>query len=217
MRDVRFRRALSLGIDRHEINQVVYFGLAAESSNTVLQRSPLFRPEFRTAWSAVRRRRRPTRCSTRSASRSATPTGMRLLPDGRPMEIVVDTSGESTEETDVLELIRDSWRKLGIALFSRPSQRDVFRKRVFSGKSMMSVWSGLDNGIPTADMSPREFAPTTQEQLQWPIWGQYYEHERQGRRGARPARGAASWSSSTTNGAIAADARRAREDLAARC
>ena len=30
---------------------------------------------------------------------------MRLLPDGRPMEIIVENSGESTEQTDVLELI----------------------------------------------------------------------------------------------------------------
>jgi len=106
--------------------------------------------------------------------------GLRLLPDGRPMELVIDTSGESTEETVVLELIRDSWRQLGIAMFSRPSQREVFRKRVFSGKSMMSVWSGLSNGIPTPDMSPGELAPTTQEQLQWPMWGQYYEQNRKG-------------------------------------
>ena len=65
-------------------------------------------------------------------------------------------------------------------MFSRPSQREVFRKRVFSGKSMMSVWSGLSNGIPTPDMSPGELAPTTQEQLQWPMWGQYYEQNRKG-------------------------------------
>ena len=60
--------------------------------------------------------------------------GLRLLPDGRPVEIVVETAGESTEETDVLELIRDNWRKIGIALFSRPSQREVFRNRVFAGE-----------------------------------------------------------------------------------
>ena len=39
----------------------------------------------------------------------------------------------------------------------------------------MSIWYGLENGIPTADMSPAEFAPTNQQQLQWPKWGQYYE------------------------------------------
>jgi peptide/nickel transport system substrate-binding protein len=179
MRDVRFRRALSLGINRHEINEVVYFGLGRESANTVLQRSPLFRPEFRDAWAKFDVKRANALLDEIGLTQRGD-GGLRLLPDGRPMELIIDTSGESTEETDVLELIRDSWQKLGIALFARPSQREVFRKRVFSGKSIMSVWSGLNNGIATPDMSPSELAPTTQEQLQWPMWGQYYEQNRRG-------------------------------------
>jgi peptide/nickel transport system substrate-binding protein len=39
----------------------------------------------------------------------------------------------------------------------------------------MSVWSGLENGLPTADMSPAELAPTAQTQLQWPKWGEHFE------------------------------------------
>jgi len=179
MRDVRFRRALSLGINRHEINEVVYFGLGRESSNTILQRSPLFRPEFRAAWTKFDVKAANALLDSIGLTKRDA-AGLRLLPDGRPMELIIDSAGESTEETDVLELIRDSWRQLGIAMFSRPSQREVFRKRVFSGKSMMSVWSGMSNGIPTPDMSPAELAPTTQEQLQWPMWGQYYEQNRKG-------------------------------------
>jgi peptide/nickel transport system substrate-binding protein len=179
MRDVRFRRALSLGIDRHEINEVVYFGLGVESANTVLKRSPLFRPEFREAWARFDVKQANALLDAIGLTRRDA-SGLRLLPDGRPMELIVDTSGESTEETDVLELVRDSWRRLGIAMFARPSQREVFRKRVFSGMSMMSVWAGLNNGIPTPDMSPAELAPTAQEQLQWPMWGQYYEQGRKG-------------------------------------
>ena len=184
LRDVRFRRALSLGINRHEINEVVYFGLAKESGNTVLQRSPLFRPEFRSAWAQFDVKQANALLDSLGLTQRDK-SGLRLLPDGRPMEIVVDTSGESTEETDILELVRDSWRKLGIALFSRPSVREVFRKRVYSGKSMMTIWSGLNNGIPTPEMSPNELAPTAQEQLQWPMWGQYYENNRKG--GEAPA------------------------------
>jgi peptide/nickel transport system substrate-binding protein len=179
MRDVRFRRALSLGINRHEINEVVYFGLAKESANTVLQRSSLFRPEFRDAWIKFDPKAANALLDQIGLTRRDA-NGLRLLPDGRPMEIVVDTSGESTEETDVLELVRDTWRLLGIAMFSRPSQREVFRKRVYSGMSMMAIWSGLNNGIPTPDMSPAELAPTAQDQLQWPMWGQYYENNRKG-------------------------------------
>ena len=179
MRDVRFRRALSLGINRHEINEVVYFGLGQESANTVLPRSPLFRPEFRTAWSQYDPKQANALLDALGLAQRDD-DGVRLLPDGRRMEIVIDTSGESSEETDVLELIRDTWRDLGIAMFARPSQREVFRKRVFAGMSMMSVWSGLSNGVPTPEMSPSELAPTTQEQLEWPMWGQYYEQNRKG-------------------------------------
>ena len=182
MRDVRFRRALSLGINRHEINEVVYFGLGKASANTVLPKSPLFKDEYRHAWSRYSVKEANALLDSIGLTRRDD-KGLRLLPDGRPMELIVDTAGESTEETDVLELVRDSWRKLGIALFARPSQREVFRKRVYSGKSMMSTWTGLANGIPTPQMSPAELAPTLQEQLQWPMWGQYYE---QGRKGGEP-------------------------------
>jgi peptide/nickel transport system substrate-binding protein len=39
----------------------------------------------------------------------------------------------------------------------------------------MSVWSGLENAIPSPSMSPQELAPTSQQQLQWPMWGQYFD------------------------------------------
>lgn len=184
LRDVRFRRALSLGINRHELNQVVYFGLVHPSNNTVLPQSPLFDPSFRDAW---------TKFDLDGANKlldemgltARDSRGLRLTKSGQALEMVVDTAGESTEETDVLELIRDSWRRIGIALYTRPSQREVFRKRVFSGQSVMSVWPGLNNGIPTADMSPEELAPVKQEQLQWPQWGNHVESK--GKGGEPPA------------------------------
>ena len=50
IRDVRFRRALSLAIDREELNEVVYIGLAKPSDNTIMPRSALFKPEYATKW-----------------------------------------------------------------------------------------------------------------------------------------------------------------------
>ncbi len=174
LRDVRLRRALSLAIDRDQINQVIYFGLAREGNNTVMAESSLFRDEYRTAWA----RYDPDRANAlldEIGLDARDGDDVRLLRDGRPLEIVVETSGESTEETDVLELTQDNWREIGIELFTKPSQREVFRNRVFSGDAVMSVWSGIVNGVPTAVMSPREFAPTEQMQLQWSKWGKNYE------------------------------------------
>ena len=173
-RDVRFRRALSLGIDRHEINQVLYYGLGIEANNTVLPQSPLYRPDYAESWA----RHDPDVANALLDEMGLVARdgdGIRLLPDGRPIEIVVETAGEDTEQADVLDLVRDGWAMLGIALFTKPSQREVFRNRIFAGETLMSIWSGYENGVPTADMSPAEYAPTRQMSLQWPRWGQHYE------------------------------------------
>jgi len=174
VRDLRFRRALSLAVNRHEINQVIYFGLAIEGQNTVLPQSPLYEPEYRSAWANFDLRE-ANRLLDSIGLTAHDSSGTRLLPDHRPMEIIVENSGESTEQSDVLELIRDSWRGIGIKLFAKPLQLTLFRRRVFSGETLMSINKGIENGLATASMSPWELAPTSQQQLQWPKWGQYYE------------------------------------------
>lgn len=173
LRDVRFRRALSLAIDRSLVNQVIYFGLGTEANNTVLAESPLFRPQYQKRWATYDRKAANRLLDEIGLKRGG--EGVRQLPDGRPLEIIVETAGEGTEQSDILELIRETWREVGIKLFTKPSQRENFRKRVFSGDTVMAVWGGLENGIPTADMSPEMLAPTSQQQLQWPKFGQYVE------------------------------------------
>ena len=174
MRDVRFRHALSLAIHRHEINQVVYFGLVQESNNTVLEEDVFYKPEYKTAWIEYDLKH-ANQLLDELGLTERDDRGVRLLPDGRPLEILIQTAGESTEQTDVLELISDSWLQAGIKLYSIPSTREVFRNRIFSGDAMMSIWSGLENALPTAENSPGELAPTSKYQYQWPKWGAYYE------------------------------------------
>ena len=182
VRDVRFRRALSLAIDRHEINQVIYFGLAIEGQNTVLPQSPLFRAEYRD-WSNYDLDQANKLLDELGLDKRDS-DGMRLLPDGRPAAIIVEDSGESREKSDVLELIRDSWRLVGLQLYSKPSQLTLFRRRVSSGEALMALDKGLENGLATATMSPAELAPTAQDQLEWPKWGEYVQTK--GRSGEAP-------------------------------
>lgn len=174
VRDIRFRRALSLAVDREEINQVIYFGLVSASANTVLPESPLFKEDYQQAWSdydlaAANALLDEIGLTERDAD------GLRLMSDGRALEIVIQTAGESTEQSDLLELIHDTWLQIGIKIHTKPSQREVFRERVYSGEAMMAVWHGYDNGLPTADTPPNEFVPMRQDQLQWPVWGQHHE------------------------------------------
>lgn len=171
--DVRVRRALSLAIDRHEINMVSFFGLAKESADTVLQESPLYRPEYSSRWAIHDPEQAEALLDAAGCARRG-PGGIRLLPDGRQMNIVVETASRSTVETDVLQLIRDHWRRVGVALYIRASQRDIFRSRVISGDVIMCSWGGMDNAVPTPEMSPEALAPTAQDQYEWPLWGVHY-------------------------------------------
>lgn len=174
LRDVRFRRALSLAIDREEVNDVLFFGLAKEGNNTVQEQSELFEAHFRTKWATLDFEL-ANRLLDEIGLIERDDNGIRLMEDGEELSIIVETAGESTEQTDVLELIRDSWREIGVALFTKPSQRSVFRNRIFSGETIMSVWSGMENGVATSTESPAVLAATTQLSYQWPKWGQYYE------------------------------------------
>lgn len=174
LQDVRFRRALSLGIHRHEINQVIYFGLVKESSNTILDKSPLYQSEFASRWAEFDIDQ-ANQLLDEIGLTQRDEKGLRKLPDDRSIEIIVQTAGESSEQADVLELIHDSWLKLGVKLHTRPSQREIFRSRTFSGDTLMGVWWGVDNGLVSPNSSPEEFVPSSQQQLQWPKWGQYIE------------------------------------------
>lgn len=182
LRDARFRHALSMAIDRALVNQVIYFGLATEGNNTVLAESPLYKKRYQEQWAKYDRKAAQKLLDELGLKRGV--DGFRHLPDGRPMEIIVETAGESTEQTDVLALIRETWQEVGIKLFAKPMQREVLRNRIFSGQTLISVWTGLENGIPTSEMSPDALAPTSQQQLQWPKFGQFFETS--GKTGERP-------------------------------
>ena len=172
IRNVRFRRALSLGINRKEINEVIYFGLAYPSANTVMPQSALYKKDYSQMWAKYDKQKANSLLDEIGLDKRD-PDGTRLLPDGRRAEITIETAGESAEETDVLELITDHYREIGLKIFVRSSQRDIFRRRAYSGDTLISVFSGLNNAVATSTMNPEELAPTDQAQLQWPKWGQY--------------------------------------------
>ncbi len=169
-----FRRALSVGIDRNEINQQLYFGLATPGGNTVLPVSKLYDEKRDRAW---------TQFDPELANRLLDSIGLdkrgddgiRLLPDGRRAEIIVESAGESTEETDALELIGYHLEDIGLKIFTRTLQRDILRRRFLTGETLMTISSGLNVGLGTPDMNPEELAPVSAAQANWPVWGQHFE------------------------------------------
>ncbi|MBC6443611.1 MAG: ABC transporter substrate-binding protein [Rhodobacteraceae bacterium] len=174
LRDARFRRALSLAIDRRMINRALYFGLAAEGNMTALKVSPFY-SEYNLKSYAHYDVAEANALLDQIGLTERRGDGLRKLPDGRPLQLVVETAGERQEVENALQIIADTWREIGVHLVMRPLDRDILRQRVYSGTTEAAVWFGWDNGIPTPGTSPAYLAPRMQEFFSWPKWGQYYQ------------------------------------------
>ena len=167
-----FRRALSLAVDRAEISRALYKGLGLPGANTLLPQSPLYQPARRALWAAYD----PAQAShlldgLGLAARDG--DGVRQRPDGRRLTLVVEAGDSDPSEVDVLQLIAETWRGIGVELVIRSSNRQTFRRRIESGEVPLSIFYGLANGLARPAMSPRELAPSGERQPNWPLWGLY--------------------------------------------
>lgn len=173
-RDVRFRRALSVAISRKTINKTLYFGLAQPVNVAPIKGSPFHDPALSESWA-----RHDPELANRLLDEIGLSTrdrdGIRRLADGRRLELVVETAGERPEEADALQLVAEMWAAVGVRLIYRPLDRDILRDKVYSGESMMPVWAGWNNGLPTPDAPPVDLAPVDQTQFSWPMWGQHFQ------------------------------------------
>jgi peptide/nickel transport system substrate-binding protein len=182
-RDVRYRRALSAGIDRRIINNALLFGLGTEGNNTIMPQSPLYADNFRTDF-AQYDPRLANELLDELGLTGRDNSGFRRLPDGRTLEIIVEVDGESSDIIDALQLVTEFWRDIGIKLFVKPQERSILRQRSWAGQTVMVASGGLDNAVPVPQMPPTELAPVRQEHYSWPKWGQWFET--QGRSGEEP-------------------------------
>jgi peptide/nickel transport system substrate-binding protein len=173
LRDVRFRRALSLAISRETINKSLYFGLARTVNTAALPPSPFYQEAHAAAWAEYDAARANALLDEMGLTERE--GWVRTLPDGRPLEVIAETAGERQEEIDALELIAEMWREIGVRLVFRPLDRDILRNKVYAGESMMPVWFGWSLGVPTAAAAPTEQAPVDQSVFSWPKWGQHYQ------------------------------------------
>ncbi|NEU12889.1 ABC transporter substrate-binding protein [Methylobacterium sp. BTF04] len=168
-RDVRYRRALSLALDRRTLNNTLLFGLGTEGNDTIVPDSPLYSPELRTLHAAY---------DPGGANRLLDEAGLarrdgsdiRLMPDGRLLEIVVETDGEASMILDGLLLITEFWREVGIKLVVKPQERTNLRRRSMAGQTVMVAAQGLDLAVPTAIMPPTELSPAQPDHYSWPRW-----------------------------------------------
>ena len=111
--DIRFRRALSVAINRDEISEEVYFGQAVPRSNVPIPSLGYFKPEWETAWSQYD----PDLANQLLDEVGLTARdrdGIRLSSDGKPLEVTILYAEYKQTVTATLELVKEYWEEVGV-------------------------------------------------------------------------------------------------------
>lgn len=137
--DFRFREALSVAIDRDEINRVVYFGRGTPRQVTVLPDSRYFEPQFADAYIDFD----PALAGTLLDEMGLVDRdgdGFREYPDGAPLTVTLEYLDFETPKGMTMELVRSYWRDIGIDLRVKVLGVGVQWARAESGQMEMSLW-----------------------------------------------------------------------------
>ena len=183
--DVRFRRALSVAIDRDEMNEIIYFGRGVPRQVTVIPESDYFEPDFATAhteYDPIEARRLLDEIGLVDIDAD----GMRELPDGGKFIPTVEYVDTETPKQISMELVTSYWNAVGIDVRPRLIDRGLQLARAMSNEFVMTLWHAdrttdiLFPGNPDFWV-PRKIAASL---AMWSEWSRWYLTN--GKKGERP-------------------------------
>lgn len=139
--DVRFRRALSLAIDREEINEAIYFGQAQPRQHTVLPISRYFNPEYEEVDIAYDLE--AARALLDEMGLDINSDGQRLRPDnGQPITFTIELFDSETPKAPNAEMVMEYWNELGLDVSIRPVSGELQSQRAPANLMDASLWHG---------------------------------------------------------------------------
>ncbi len=173
--DDRFRQALSLAINRQEINNVIYFGNAVNRQMTVIEASRHYRPEYGAAYADFDQERANEMLDDMGLEWNAARTH-RLWPvSKRPIIISFDFVETETPKWAITELVSEYWRQIGIEIQYKSITRNLLTQRVLANEVPMTLWHGGSMSDILFLREPKFLTPNYGDESCFGVlWGLWY-------------------------------------------
>ena len=169
--DLRFRRAMSVAIDRETINQIAFLGQGVPRTETVVRDSPYFQADIETANAEYDPELSTALLDEIGLLRGD--DGFYTFADGSDLQLVVETVGSAGSRFDALQLAAEWWNEIGVRTELESLTRDVFWPRAGANEVMVATW-GLDRGlVPMVD--PIYQFPFDERSWMAPAYGIWYK------------------------------------------
>jgi len=133
--NVRFREAMSLAINREEINETIFFGLGIPRQWGVSSRSPFYEDWMGPHFAEYDVEQANALLDEIGLARG--PDGNRLRPDGQPLRLILS---DAINRVQLSELVSEYWSAVGIPTQVNTVTRETFQQAVAAGQVQASVW-----------------------------------------------------------------------------
>jgi peptide/nickel transport system substrate-binding protein len=111
-REAKFREALSLAINRDEVNEVVFLGTAKPTQLTVSNDSSIYREEWGKAYAQYDPEAAKKLLDDLGLKPGA--NGVRTRPDGKPLELIFQVPQQLAPNVQASELLVKYWKAIGL-------------------------------------------------------------------------------------------------------
>jgi len=134
--DVRFRRAMSLAVNREELDEVLYFGLG-EPEQALPQELPFVTDADRTYMTAYDPARANELLDEMGLERGG--DGMRLGPDGKPLTVLWEYSIQFAGSSEFPTLVAEYWRDVGVKVNIKEVTTQLTREKAAANQSDINM------------------------------------------------------------------------------
>jgi len=167
----KFREAMSLAINRKEINEVSYLGLGRPRTFTVVPDCPYYSPKLEqiaTAYDSERAGKLLDEIGLKKG-----PDGFRTRQDGSRLEITVEAMTWDKATTDEMELVVSYWNKVGVKTTLKTMSREIYWPRATSNEAQVTTWTESRAIDPMVD--PIWVFPFDERSWMAPAYGTWYK------------------------------------------
>ncbi len=174
-RDDRFRQALSLAINRDDINNVVYFGNATPTQFTVITDSRFYKPAYGEAYAAYDPDGANALLDELGLEWNAAHTHRTWPVSKTDIVIPWDLVEQETPKGPITELVAEYWKAVGIDTQYKSVTRNLMSQRIQANEEPISCWHGDETTDVLFLRRAKFFAPISGDESTWSqLWGQWY-------------------------------------------
>jgi peptide/nickel transport system substrate-binding protein len=172
IQNLKFRQALSLGINRELINNVAFLGQGIPRTITVVRDSPLFLADIETYYAEYDPEGAQQLLEEIGLVKGA--DGFYTFPDGSPVELIIEgTDAVSGASMDSLELVTEDWKAIGLKTVLETMSRDIYWPRANANEVMIATWETDRGLVPMID--PIYQFPFDERSWMGPAFGTWYK------------------------------------------